>query len=73
MGITYERFEELAKEHYEEGGDTYYECWGQEEFDEYVNEFGELTETKFLNMIKEKYMMEKEYDAARRWYSGEDF
>ena len=59
--MTYEEFVEYAKKYYNNGGDTYYECWGQREFDEYVKEFGPMTKSKALSMFRTNYDIEREY------------
>ena len=36
--LTYEELIEYAMKHYSKGGDVVVECWGRNEFDEYVKE-----------------------------------
>lgn len=49
--LSYNEFMELALQHYNEGGDGYYECWDQKEFDNYVKQFGAITKSKALKMF----------------------
>ena len=71
--LTYEELMELAKKHYNEGGDGVYECWDKMVFDSYVKMFGPLTEKKALAMFGLEKELEDEEEAARRWYSGENY
>ena len=71
--LTYEELIELAKKHYNEGGDGVYECWDKMVFDSYVKLFGPLTEKKALAMFGLDKEIEEEEEAARRYYSGEDY
>ena len=48
--LSYKEFMELSLQHYNNGGDGYYECWDQKEFDDYVKQFGEITKSKALKM-----------------------
>lgn len=41
--LTYAELIELAKRHYNEGGDGIVECWSERDFDEYVKECGPVT------------------------------
>ena len=50
--LTYEELMKLAMEHYNEGGDATYECWGESEFNYYVKEFGPITKKKALEMFR---------------------
>lgn len=71
--LTYEEFIKLAEQNYTKGGDTYVECWDKRDFERYVEEFGVITKTKALRMFKLQKSLDDEYEAARRWYSGEDY
>ena len=51
QGLTYEELMELARKNYNKGGDSVYECWGKEEFDEYVKEFGPITKEKAYKLF----------------------
>lgn len=70
--ITYGRFIELARANYTKGGDSFYECWDERTFNDYVKMFGPVTEKKALNMFKDNAEVEAEYDAAARWGGGID-
>lgn len=41
----------LALEYYEEGGDSYYECWNKTQFQEYQHKFGPITKEEALEMF----------------------
>lgn len=49
--MTYEGLMALALEYYNEGGDGVYECWDRQTFNDYVAEFGEITEKIALEMF----------------------
>ena len=49
--MTYEELMSLALKYYNRGGDGVYECWDRQTFDEYVAEFGEITEKVALKMF----------------------
>ena len=49
--MTYEELMALALKYYAFGGDGVYECWDRQTFDEYVAEFGEITEEVALKMF----------------------
>lgn len=70
--ITYDQFIELAKANYYKGGDSFYECWDERTFNDYVKMFKPITEKKALQMFKDNADIEAEYDAAARWGSGMD-
>lgn len=50
--LSYKEFMEYSFQHYNKGGDGYYECWDQQEFDNYVKQFGEITKSRALKMYK---------------------
>ncbi|MGM9540140.1 hypothetical protein [Anaerovibrio sp.] len=62
--LTYEEFTNLAREWYRWGGATFYECWDENAFNEYVKEFGRISKTRALRMFRENYYIEKERLAA---------
>lgn len=64
VGLTYEQFIALAQEWYKWGGDTFVECWGRREFDEYVKQFGQITKTRAKKMFRDEYYVRKEYEAT---------
>lgn len=49
--MTYEELTALALKYYNEGGDGVYECWDKKTFDDYVAEFGSITEKDALKMF----------------------
>ena len=65
-GLTYEELMNLAKEHYNEGGDQTYECWDEKWFNLYVELFGPMTKKIALDMFR---MDKARYDdiAATAW------
>lgn len=42
--LNWKEFYKLALRNYENGGDGIVECWDENTFNEYVNEFGPITE-----------------------------
>ena len=58
--LTYQELRELAKQHYNEGGDATYECCDENWFNDYVKMFGPMTKKKALKMFeidKARYAM----------------
>lgn len=41
--LTFDEFQEFAMSNYNSGGDSVVECWDEQTFNEYVNEFGPIT------------------------------
>ena len=64
--LTYEELMDLAKQHYNEGGDQTYECWDKTTFNYYVELFGPMTKKRALDMFR---MDKARYDdiAATAW------
>jgi hypothetical protein len=56
---------ELSLKHYTTGGDGYYECWDERQFNEYVAEFGPITKRKALEMYKQSQFIEMDMAG---WY-----
>ena len=50
--LTWEEFYNLALRNYENGGDGIVECWDESIFNEYVAEFGPITEEAALQMFE---------------------
>lgn len=71
--LTYDELIELAKQNYNNGGDVVYECWDERFFEDFTRQFGPITEKKALAMFKQEKELEDEEEAARRWYSGENY
>lgn len=63
-GLTYEEFMKLSLEYYEKGGDGYYECWDEKQFNAYVAEFGAITKRKALKM----YKLSQSIEMDMGWY-----
>ena len=50
--LTYGELMELAKKHYNDGGDYTFECMDEMMFNEYVRMFGPITEQGALEMFR---------------------
>lgn len=50
--LTWKEFYKLALKNYENGGDGIVECWDESTFNEYVAEFGLITEKVARDMFK---------------------
>lgn len=59
--MSYEEFMKLALEHYNEGGDCAYECWGEAEFNDYIKEFGAMTKKEALSLFAMYYSTRYDY------------
>lgn len=70
--MKYAEFIELAKANYTKGGDSYYECWDEDTFNEYEEMFGKMTKKRALAMFKDNAAVTAEYEAAAEWYGGMD-
>ena len=68
--LTYNEFMELALKNYSKGGDSYYECWEDYQFNDYVKEFGAITEARALEMFSRNYDIEQDVDNFIDWASG---
>jgi hypothetical protein len=49
--MTVEEMKALALKHYNDGGDTVYECWDRKDYEEIINHYGDETEWVFRRMI----------------------
>lgn len=49
--LTWKEFYKLALRNYENGGDGIVECWDESTFNEYVAEFGPITEKAAMDMF----------------------
>lgn len=58
MELTYSEFMALALKYYNEGGDSVYECWEKYQFDDYVNQFGPITEEVALKIFATNKQLE---------------
>jgi hypothetical protein len=65
--LNYEEFIEYARQHYNRGGDSVYECWDERTFNEYVEQFGPITKKKALGMFRINYSISREYRAMAKW------
>lgn len=50
--LTWKELYKLALRNYENGGDGIVECWDESTFNEYVAEFGPITEKAAMNMFR---------------------
>ena len=50
--LTWKEFYKLALHNYENGGDGIVECWDESTFNEYVAEFGPITEKVAMDMFR---------------------
>lgn len=53
--LTYREFMELARVNYTKGGMTFYECWEEYQFNDYVIQFGAVTKKEARKMFKRGY------------------
>lgn len=60
-GMTYKELMDYAKQHYCKGGDSVLECWDERYFNDYVEQFGEITKRTALAIFRRLYALEKEY------------
>lgn len=58
--MTYEEFMAYAKQHYNKGGDSFYECWDERTFNEYTQLFGSITKRMALQMFRTQYSIQKD-------------
>lgn len=63
--LTFEQFMELAKKHYNRGGDAYVECWDRRTFTDWVDDFGPITKADALRMFRES--RDEEDDMSGMW------
>ena len=50
--LDYDGLMRLALDHYNQGGDCVYECWGKREFEDWVKECGQMTVTRALGLFR---------------------
>jgi hypothetical protein len=60
--LSFEDFQALAIQHYNNGGDAIVECWDEQTYDDYVEEFGYITEETALKIFRTNKALEKEYE-----------
>ena len=49
--LNYQEFMELSKQNYCKGGEVFYECWEEYQFDDYVHQFGPITKERALKIF----------------------
>ena len=64
--LSYEELIAFAKENYTKGGDGIYECWDERTYNDYVSEFGNITQTKAREMFRLQYAHEKEMEGLSK-------
>ena len=50
--MNYKQFQEFAMKNYAKGGDCVVECWDEESFRAYCEEFGPMTEEKAFSLFR---------------------
>lgn len=68
--LSFKDLYELARANYENGGDTIVECWDERTFNDYVREFGPITEKDALEMFSTCSEIEKDSYGTSEFYSG---
>lgn len=58
--LTYNQFIGLANKYYDKGGDSYVECWDEQTFRNWVNEFGPVTLKQALKWFRTNLSEERE-------------
>lgn len=53
--LTYKEFMELARTNYTKGGEVFFECWEEYQFNDYVQLFGAITEQDAMKMFERGY------------------
>ena len=66
--ITFQRFMEIAKEN---KASTVLETWDETAFDEYIRQFGPITEKGARSICEFTEQVTAEEEAAGRYFSGE--
>lgn len=61
--LTYQDLRDLALQHYDDGGDATYECCDERWFNDYVKQFGPMTEKTALHMFE----IDKQIARMREW------
>jgi len=62
--MNYDEFMEYAKAHYEKGGDTFFECWGEKEYGMFYPDG--ITKSEALKLFRRELSHQK--DIAGYWY-----
>ena len=50
--MDYQELMDLARAHYNKGGDVVYECWDEQNLRDFEEEFGPMTKRDALNLFK---------------------
>jgi hypothetical protein len=69
--LTWPELLKLARKHYNDGGDGIVECWTESDFDEYVSEFGPMTEADALQMFGDRDEIIRDMEADANSYREE--
>lgn len=69
--MTWKEFYKLALKNYNNGGDGIVECWSESDFDEYVQEFGEMTEEAAKAMFEDADEVFRDMTADAQAYKDE--
>lgn len=62
--MKYTELLELAKKHYNRGGDMVFECWDERFYNEYICMFGEITEEQALRLFETNYYIQQDMEKA---------
>ena len=63
--MTYEELLELAKKHYNRGGDMVLECWDERFYNEYICMFGPISEKQALQLFETNYYIQQDIEKAQ--------
>lgn len=62
--MTYDELLELAKKHYNRGGDMVFECWDEQFYNEYICMFGPISEKQALQLFETNYYIQQDIEKA---------
>ena len=65
--LTWKELYKLALRNYENGGDGVIECWDENTFNWYVNEFGPITEKVALDMFEIDKDIQNDIQGYANW------
>ena len=67
-GLSYEELIKFAKQMYNEGGDSVYECWDRVTYTAYIKEFGPITKSVALDIFRVYKGQEAEHSTEEEIY-----
>ena len=68
MKLTIKEAKQLALKNYTMGGHSFYECYEDYKWQELIDN-GTDTEEKLLKLFQSQYELDREYEAAAKWYA----